>query len=72
MLDELLGDRELDERQVAILQDAIARSEAPARLESLIDRAVGEALESLHDGERARSAVLALDRLADTVSRRDS
>lgn len=72
MLDELLGDRELDERQVAILQDAIRRSDAPARLEALIDGAVGEALESLHEGELSRSAVLELERLADTVSKRDS
>jgi len=71
MLDELLGDRELDERQVAILQDAIQRSEAPSRLEALIDRAVGEALEALHEGELSRSAVLELERLADTVAKRD-
>ncbi|MGY3128601.1 geranylgeranyl diphosphate synthase type I [Agrococcus sp. UYP33] len=71
MLDELLGDRELDERQVAILQDAIQRSEAPTRLEALIDRAVGEALEALHEGELSRSAVLELERLADTVAKRD-
>nr|WP_274606905.1 polyprenyl synthetase family protein [Agrococcus sp. KRD186] len=71
MLDELLGDRELDERQIAILQDAIQRSEAPQRLEALIDRAVGEALESLHEGELSRSAVLELERLADTVAKRD-
>ncbi len=72
MLDELLGDRDLDARQVAILQDAIQRAEAPARLEALIDRAVGEALEALHDGDLSRSAVLELERLADTVSKRDS
>ncbi|WP_405217409.1 polyprenyl synthetase family protein [Agrococcus sp. Ld7] len=71
MLDELLGDRELDERQIALLQDAIARSEAPERLEALIDRAVGEALESLHEVELSRSAVLELERLADTVAKRD-
>ncbi|WP_157674354.1 polyprenyl synthetase family protein [Agrococcus carbonis] len=71
MLDELLGDRELDERQIAILQDAIQRSEAPQRLEALIDRAVGEALESLHDGDLSRSAVLELERLADSVAKRD-
>ncbi len=71
MLDELLGDRELDERQVAILQDAIQRSEAPTRLEALIDRAVGEALEALHEGDLSRSAVLELERLADTVAKRD-
>ena len=71
MLDELLGDRELDERQIAILQDAIQRSEAPARLEALIDRAVGEALEALHGGELSRSAVLELERLAATVAKRD-
>ena len=71
MLDELLGDRELDERQIAILQDAIQRSEAPERLEALLDRAVGEALESLHEGELSRSAVLELERLADTVAKRD-
>ncbi len=71
MLDELLGDRELDDRQIAILQDAIQRSEAPQRLEALIDRAVGKALESLHEGELSRSAVLELERLADTVANRD-
>ena len=70
-LDELLGDRELDERQIALLQDAIARSEAPERLEALIDRAVGEALESLHEVELSRAAVLELERLADTVAKRD-
>lgn len=71
MLDELLGDAELDQRQIAILQDAIQRSQAPERLEALIDRAVGEALESLHEAEFSRSAVLELERLADTVANRD-
>ncbi len=71
MLDELLGDRELDERQIALLQDAIQRSEAPERIEALIDRAVGEALESLHEVELSRAAVLELERLADTVAKRD-
>ncbi|WP_234946118.1 polyprenyl synthetase family protein [Agrococcus sp. Marseille-P2731] len=71
MLDELLGDRELDDRQIAILQDAIQRSQAPARLETMIDRAVGEALEALHEGELSRSAVLELERLADTLANRD-
>ncbi|WAC66168.1 polyprenyl synthetase family protein [Agrococcus sp. SL85] len=71
MLDELLGDPELDERQIVILQDAIQGSEAPARLEALIDRAVGQALERLHEGELSRAAVLELERLADTLARRD-
>lgn len=71
MLDELLGDPELDERQIAILQDAIRGSQAPERLEALIDRSVGQALESLHEGTLSRSAVLELERLADTVAKRD-
>lgn len=71
MLDELLGDPELDERQIAILQDSIRRSEAPERLETLIDRAVGQALESLHEGHFSRAAVLELERLADSVAKRD-
>lgn len=70
LLDELLGDDSLDTRQISMLQDAIRSSGAVERVEHMIERAVGQALESLHEGEFSRSSVLELERLASSVTDR--
>ncbi|WP_430593588.1 polyprenyl synthetase family protein [Humidisolicoccus flavus] len=72
MLDELLGDPDLNETQISLLQDAIVRSGAPEHIERIIDRAVGAALESLRDAELSRSAVLQFERLAVSATQRES
>lgn len=70
LLDELLGDPTLDARQIGMLQEAIRSSGAVERVEHMIDRAVGQALESLHEGDFSRSSVLELERLASSVTDR--
>lgn len=70
LLDELLGDSSLDARQISMLQDAIRSSGAVDRIEHMIDRAVGQGLESLHEGDFSRSSVLELERLASSVTDR--
>ncbi|WP_344343708.1 polyprenyl synthetase family protein [Agrococcus versicolor] len=72
MLDELLGDPGLDAVQIATLQRTIADAGALEQLETMIDRAVGGALEALRDAELSRGAVLELERLAAAAARRDS
>lgn len=72
LVDELLGDPELDGRQVGMLQDAVRSSGAVDRVEHMIERAVGQGLESLHDGDFSRSSVLELERLASSVTTRTS
>lgn len=72
LIDELLGDPQLDSHQVTLLQDAVRSSGAVDRVEHMIDRAVGQGLESLHDGDFSRSSVLELERLASSVTARSS
>ena len=72
LIDELLGDPELDCRQVSMLQDAVRSSGAVDRIEHMIERAVGQGLESLHEGDFSRSSVLELERLASSVTARNS
>lgn len=71
MVDELLGDPELDDQQIALLQRTISDAGAVERLEGMIDRAAGGALESLRDASLSRGAVLELERLAAAAARRD-
>lgn len=70
-LDELLGDDGLALDQIRMLQRAIADAGALERLEGMIDRAVGGALEALRDAELSRGAVLELERLAAAAANRD-
>lgn len=72
LIDELLGDPGLDSRQIGMLQDAIRSSGAVDTVEHMIDRAVGQGLESLHDGDFSRSSVLELERLATSVTARNA
>lgn len=71
-LDELLGDHDLQPEQIRMLQRTIAEAGALERLEGMIDRAVGGALEALRDADLSRGAVLELERLAVAAARRDS
>lgn len=70
-LDELLGDPGLEPEQIRMLQRTIAEAGALERLEGMIDRAVGGALEALRDAELSRGAVLELERLAAAAANRD-
>jgi geranylgeranyl diphosphate synthase, type I len=69
-LDELLGDRELEESQIAVLQNAIRESGAIAEVERIIDEKTHEAISAIADAPLGRSAREELVRLADTVIRR--
>nr|WP_254677956.1 polyprenyl synthetase family protein [Agrococcus sp. SGAir0287] len=70
-LDELLGDPDLEPEQIRMLQRTIAEAGALERLEAMIERAVGGALEALRDAELSRGAVLELERLAAAAANRD-
>ena len=72
LLDELLGDPSLDARQITMLQEAIQSSGAVERVEHMIDRAVGQGIESLRDADFSRSSVLELERLASSVTDRSN
>lgn len=72
LLDELLGDRELDEGQVAMLQRTIRDSGAVERVEDLIARDVDRAVAALGGARISGSARNELGRLADAVTRRQS
>jgi geranylgeranyl diphosphate synthase type I len=66
-LDELLGDRELTDLQVRMLQDAIRDSGAVEDVERIIRRNVGLATDALRDAPIAASARAELLALVDTV-----
>ena len=70
LLDELLGDPELSDSQVELLQNTIDESGAVTELERLIEANTGVALEAISDAPLSRSARDQLARLADTVIRR--
>ncbi|MBI5161921.1 MAG: polyprenyl synthetase family protein [Micrococcales bacterium] len=70
LLDELLGDRELDESQVAMLQRTLRDSGAVDRVEELIARDVDRAVGALGGARISGSARAELGRLADAVTRR--
>ena len=72
MLDELLGDPELDAQQVQILQGIIRESGAIDRVERIISHNVGLAREALENAPLSASARAQLTQLADTVIRRTS
>jgi geranylgeranyl diphosphate synthase type I len=70
MLDELLGDPELDAQQVQVLQGVIRESGAIDRVERIISHNVGLAKEALDGAPLSASARSQLSQLADTVIRR--
>jgi geranylgeranyl diphosphate synthase type I len=72
LLDELLGDPELDAEQIAMLQASIRDSGAVDQLERIIAHNVQVATEALSRAPLARSARDELTALAVTVTRRDA
>ena len=72
LLDELLGDPDLSDDQVAMLQNTIRQSGAVDQVERIIAREVERARGSLNDAPLGRAAREELRSLADTVTRRDA
>ena len=70
LLDELLGDPELDRQQVDIIRTALRDCGAVAHVERIIDHNVGVARDVLASAPLAASARAQLLQLADTVTRR--
>jgi geranylgeranyl diphosphate synthase type I len=72
LLDELLGDPELSEQQVAMLQASIRQSGAVEHVERIIDHNVKLAIEAMNSAPISPAARDQLVRLADTVIRRSA
>ena len=72
LLDELLGDPGLDDRQIAMLQQTIRASGAMEQVEAIIARNVARAIEAIEAAPLSAAARDQLVTLADTVSRRAS
>jgi geranylgeranyl diphosphate synthase type I len=72
LFDELLGDDDLDERQIAMLQTAVRDSGAVEQIERIIAHNVATATAALSEAPLARSARDELGALADAVTRRAS
>jgi geranylgeranyl diphosphate synthase type I len=72
LFDELLGDDDLDEQQIAVLQTAVRDSGAVEQVERIIAHNVATATAALVDAPLARSARDELAALADTVTARES
>ena len=70
LLDELLGDPEITDSQVAMLQATIRDSGAVEEVESIIDANTTAAVQAIADAPLSRSARTQLTTLADTVIRR--
>lgn len=72
LLDELLGDPELSDHQVSVLQASIKQSGAVDQVERIIAHNVDKARSALADAPISADARAQLTTLADTVSRRSS
>jgi geranylgeranyl diphosphate synthase type I len=72
LLDELLGDPRLDDRQIAVLQSAIRDSGAVDHVERIIAHNVGLAKAAIADAPVSTTAREQLLALADTVTRRSA
>lgn len=72
LLDELLGDPELTNHQVQVLQASIAESGAVDHVERIIAHNVEKARSALADAPISADAARQLATLADTVSRRSA
>jgi geranylgeranyl diphosphate synthase type I len=70
LLDELLGDPDLDEDQIGVLQATLTESGAVEAVEQSITDQVEHAVQALEGADLAPSARAQLTRLADTVTRR--
>jgi geranylgeranyl diphosphate synthase type I len=70
LLDELLGDAELDRQQIELMQNAIRDSGAIDHVERIIDHNVGLARQALAEAPLTTSARDQLLQLTDTVTRR--
>jgi geranylgeranyl diphosphate synthase type I len=70
LLDELLGDPELDQRQIEMMQGIIRDSGAIDKVERIIAHNVKLALAAITDAPLSSSARAQLAQLADTVSQR--
>ncbi len=70
VLDELLGDPDLDAQQVGMLQSALREAGAVDQVERIIDHNVGLALKALGSARISASAREELSRLAETTARR--
>lgn len=70
LIDELLGDRELDDRQIEILQSAIRDSGAIEQIEGVIEHNVAAARAALHDAPLSSAARRQLLELTHTVTQR--
>jgi geranylgeranyl diphosphate synthase type I len=70
LFDELLGDNELDEQQIAMLQTAVRDSGAVEQVERIIAHNLATATAALADAPLARSARDELGALADAVTTR--
>ena len=72
LFDELLGDDDLDDQQILMLQRAVRDSGAVEQVERIIAHNVSTATAALVDAPLARSARDELGALADAVTRRES
>jgi geranylgeranyl diphosphate synthase type I len=72
LLDELLGDPELDDDQISMLQATLRDSGAVDAVEQTITDQVERAVHALERSGLAPSARTQLTRLAETVTRRAS
>jgi geranylgeranyl diphosphate synthase type I len=70
LLDEFLGDSQLDGQQVSMMQTAIRDSGAVDQVERIIDHNVGVAKAAIADAPLSGTARRELLRLADTVIQR--
>lgn len=71
-LDELLGDAELDDAQVRMLQNTIADCGAVDEVEALISRNVRTAIAAVGASPLSRRAIAQLSELAETVTTRSA
>ncbi|KQW05459.1 geranylgeranyl pyrophosphate synthase [Leifsonia sp. Root4] len=71
-LDELLGDAELDDAQVRMLQNTIADCGAVDEVEALISRNVRTAIAAVGASPLSRRAITQLSELAETVTTRSA
>ena len=70
LMDELLGDPELDEQQVSIMRNTLLECGAVEQVERIIDHNVALAKDAVREAPLAPSAREQLLELADTVTRR--
>ena len=70
LLDDLLGDPELDAEQIEMLRQTLRECGAVDRVERAIEHSLGQAVEALGDARLAPAAKAELRALADAVAKR--